>query len=231
MMLESMWNLKKLEYFFFILVGIFVAMGVYYSNVDKVFYEGTYVREDGLIEWLTVLALFMGAMVCFYRSYILKPFRGSFFSACLILLGCVFLFGTLEEISYGQRILGFKSPAFFMQYNSQGEFNLHNLKFDGKSVNRILFGSILGLFVVFYFLVMPFLYIKKGRVKKLIDQYAIPVPKLFHIVAYLLLAIAVKLIDSPKKGEILEFGGCWIFLLMNFHPLNMEIFSRRTLER
>ncbi|MBT7610426.1 MAG: hypothetical protein HN576_11765 [Bacteriovoracaceae bacterium] len=230
-MIESLYTLKKLEYFFFLLVAIFVGFGVYYSNVDRSFYEGSYVREDGLIEWLTVLALFIGSMVCFYRSYILKPFRGSLFSACLVFFGCVFLFGTLEEISYGQRIIGFDTPPFFRQYNSQGEFNLHNLKFDGKSVNKILFGSMLGIGVVFYFLIMPFLYLKKERVKKLINKYAIPVPKLFHIFAYLLLAFAVKLIDSPKKGEILEFGGCWIFLLMNFHPLNMEIFSRRSLER
>ena len=230
-MLESLWNLKKLEYFLFSVLSIFVLFGVYYSHTDRVFYEGTYVREDGLIEYLTVLALLIGVGLNWYRANILKPFRGSFFSACLIIFGFVFLFGLLEEISYGQRIIGFKTPEFFMKYNSQGEFNLHNLKFGGKSVNKLIFGTFLGICVVFYFLVMPFLFVKKEKIQKLVNKYALPVPKLFHIVAYLLLALAVKFIDSPKKGEILEFGGCWIFLLMNFHPLNMEIFCRKTLER
>ena len=230
-MLESLWNLKKLEYFFFAILGTFVLFGVYFSNTDLVYYEGTFVREDGLIEWLTVIALIVWVGLNFYRANILKPFRGSLFTACLIFFGCVFLFGALEEISYGQRIIGFKTPEFFMKYNSQGEFNFHNLKFGGKSVNRIIFGTLLGIGVVFYFIVMPFLYVKKEKIKKLINKYAIPVPKLFHIVAYLALALAVKFIDSPKKGEILEFGGCWIFLLMNFHPMNMEIFCRKTLER
>ncbi len=230
-MLKSLWNLKKIEYLFFSLLFLIVGFGVYYSHTDRVFYEGVYVREDGPIEWLTFSALFLGAALCFYRASLLRPFRGGFFSFCLLMFGLLFLFGALEEISYGQRIIGFKSPDFFLKYNSQGEFNIHNLKFAGKSFNRIIFGSFLGIVIVLYFLIMPFLYLKMEKVKKTVNKLALPVPKLFHILAYLILAAAVEMIDSPKKGEILEFGGCWIFLLMNFYPFNGDIFSRKTLER
>ncbi len=34
----------------------------------------------------------------------------------------------LEEVSYGQRIFGFGTPAFLNALNTQGEFNLHNLR-------------------------------------------------------------------------------------------------------
>ena len=47
----------------------------------------------------------------------------------LIFLGLAFLFffGAGEEISWGQRILGFQTPQTLSQVNRQEEFNLHNL--------------------------------------------------------------------------------------------------------
>ena len=39
------------------------------------------------------------------------------------------------------------------------------------------------------------------------------------------------MITSGKKGEILEFGGCWIFLMMVLEPYNRDIFSRKSFER
>ncbi|MBT5093540.1 MAG: hypothetical protein HOM21_04825, partial [Halobacteriovoraceae bacterium] len=52
-----------------------------------------------------------------------------------------------------------------------------------------------------------------------------------HILAYLLLALLVNFIEGGKKGEILELGGCWIFMLMFFEPFNREIFSRKSFVR
>lgn len=230
-MLASLTNLKKNELIMFILVFIVAIIGAILSHTNLHFYEHVYITEDGWIEYFTFIPLLLGTILCWYRANILKPFRGKFFSYCLIMIGCVFLFGALEEISYGQRIIGFETPDWFKKYNTQGEFNFHNLKFGEFKVNRYIFGTFLGILVVLYFLVMPFLYIQKRRVKALVDKFALPVPKLFHIVAYLFLALIVKFIDSGRKGEILEFGGCWIFLLMCFGPLNREIFSRRSFER
>lgn len=42
-------------------------------------------------------------------------------------LAVLFFFGAGEEISWGQRILGFQTPAPVSQVNQQDEFNLHNL--------------------------------------------------------------------------------------------------------
>lgn len=148
-------------------------------------------------------------------------------------MGFVFVFGVGEEVSWGQRIFGFKSPQFFIDYNTQGEFNFHNLRFGktatskGFRVNRIIFGTGLGIMVAIYFLIFPVLYRKKEAFKNFINRFALPLPRNYHIIAYLILFGLVQLIPTPKKGEILEFGGCWIFLLMMFEPLNREIFSRR----
>lgn len=47
----------------------------------------------------------------------------------LVYLGLagLFFFGAGEEISWGQRILGFQTPQTLSQVNRQEEFNLHNL--------------------------------------------------------------------------------------------------------
>lgn len=213
-------------------------LGVYYSRTDLAYFEKKLVVEDGIIEYLTVLALFMCGFLCFYRASILGPFKKNLFIISLIGMGFVFVFGVGEEISWGQRLIGFKTPEFFLKYNTQGEFNFHNLRFGGGTptdkgfrVNRIIFGTGLGIAVAIYFLILPVLYRKKESVKSLINRLALPLPRNYHILAYLLLFGLVQLIPTPKKGEILEFGGCWIFLLMMFEPLNREIFSRKLEKR
>lgn len=226
---------KILERLAFLFLLVMVGLGVYFSQTDLEFYEGSYAREDGLIEWLTVLALFLGCILHFYRARILSPFRRRRFITGLYFLSFIFLFGLLEEISYGQRIweawFDFEVPMFFKQYNTQGEMNFHNLKFGGTKINKLIFGTFLGIAIVFYFLVLPVLYRKIEKVKDMVDRYALPLPKFYHIIAYLLLALFAEFIAGGKKGEILEFGGSWIFLLMCFEPYNRKIFSRTILER
>jgi hypothetical protein len=221
-------NLERVMYVF---VFITALVGVISSNMNLQWYEGFYVREDGIVEWLTVLGLLVGSIACFHRAKILRPFRGTLFISCTIFLGFLFLFGLGEEISWGQRIFDIKSSEFFLKNNSQGETNLHNLVVGGTKINKLIFGTILGILIGFYFLILPFLYRKVEKVKKLVDMMAIPLPKIFHIVAYLVLVGLTELIAGGKKGEILEFGGVWIFVLMLFAPYNRIIFSRKSFER
>lgn len=76
-------------------------------------------QEDGLVEWWTV-GLFLMAGIVRGRDAIRQRhvFDG------LIALFCLFVAG--EEISWGQRLLGFIPPASFLATNTQQEFNLHN---------------------------------------------------------------------------------------------------------
>lgn len=223
--------MKKLEKIAYIFVFTIVIAGVVASRIDLSFYEGFLVREDGPIEWLTVLALLFGGIVCFYRMRVLSPFRDKIFLLSLFLLGLLFLFGMGEELSWGQRLIGWESPNFFRTHNSQMETNFHNLVVDGKKINKIVFGTFLGIVVGLYFLVLPSVYSRVEKVKALVNKFAIPVPRLFHVLAYVALVGLVELIDGGKKGEILEFGGCWIFALLTLVPKNREIFSRVSLSR
>lgn len=224
-----------LEIASFVFITLLMGFGLYYAFTDLKYFEAGYTREDGLIEWLTFIALGLGCGVNFYRAQILGPFRERRFVSSLYLLAFVFLFGLLEEISYGQRIwqawFDFQVPEFFVKYNSQGEMNLHNLRLGGTNINRLVFGLFLGIGVVIYFLILPLAYNKLERIQKLIDSFALPIPRWYHILAYIIWAAVCEIIPGGKKGEMLELGGCWISMLMVFNPINRKIFSRQSLTR
>lgn len=90
-----------------------------------VFYEVT--AEDGLIEWLQVAVLAVGAVLylgvarrTWGRRERLMPFLLG-----LVAISAILVVG--EEISWGQRILGWSTPAELEDINRQRELNLHNI--------------------------------------------------------------------------------------------------------
>jgi hypothetical protein len=203
-----------------------LTLGVFIAFTDIVYFENIYAREDSWIEWWTVVALLAGSGLNLYRGIVLRKSRGLFFSACLFLLSGLYFFGAGEEISWGQRLFSVESNEFFLRHNSQGETNLHNLIVSGVKINKLIFGLMLGIFVGLYFLVLPPLYRLVPAVKRLINTFAIPVPCLWHIACYVILFAFVQITPSPKRGELLEFGGCWIFFCLNLFPFNREIYRR-----
>ena len=85
------------------------------------------VREDQFIEWLQVVLLavsvWMLMLLCarWGRS---KRTRG--LCVLSISMSVLLLFTLFEEVSWGQRVFGFKTPDSIGAVNAQGEFNLHN---------------------------------------------------------------------------------------------------------
>lgn len=215
---------KYLEPVAFAFIAVICLFGVVVSRGEGDYFERVFAREDGFIEWLTVLALFVGAMACAVRAVTLVRVRSKWFIAMLCLASLVLLFGVGEEISWGQRLFGFSTPESMAKLNSQGETNLHNLQFGGVKINKLLFGKVLATGVIFYFFGLPFLYDKSAGWKRLVDQSAIPIPRLCHSIAYIVLVVLFLLVSSKKRGELLEFGGSGIAMLMLLFPLNSEIY-------
>ncbi|HEY5946528.1 MAG TPA: hypothetical protein VIV40_13595 [Kofleriaceae bacterium] len=93
-------------------------------------------QEDGIVEWATFLAFMMAAgwLVVVVRR--ISPswwFQG----ACLLLAAfCLVVAG--EEISWGQRLFGFKPPDVFLERNFQQELNLHNVLMDERGLGFAL---------------------------------------------------------------------------------------------
>jgi hypothetical protein len=141
------------------------------------------------------------------------------------------LFGAMEEISWGQRILGIESPGWFLKHNKQGEMNLHNLLIYGVNINKLVFGKILGILIGFYLLAVPLLYRFNHRFKKFVNRWGIPIAQNYQILLSVLVIILVQLHLSltGRAGELLELCNCFVFLLILVHPYNRQIFPLKEL--
>ena len=211
---------------------VVTVLGVWFAAADRRVFELAYVAEDGPTEWLGVLALALCAALCLGRALALRPFRERRFTASLAFMGLVFLFGVGEELSWGQRLIGFESPEPFLRHNAQRELNVHNLVVGGVKINKLVFGASFTVATVLYLLAFPPLRSRSRLVRRTADAHAVPVPRPLHVLAYAALGIAATaLIDSPKRGEILECGGCWLFLAMFLEPANKGLFARAPLTR
>ncbi len=84
------------------------------------------VQEDAALEWATTFAFLLaavGAFVAARRNWS-RSRQGLWFLAGVGLF--CFLVG-MEEISWGQRILGYRPPEYFLANNFQQELNVHNI--------------------------------------------------------------------------------------------------------
>lgn len=77
-------------------------------------------REDGVFEYVTVVC-FLVASALFFFAW--RESGNAFF----LLLALALFVGAGEEISWGQRLIGFRTPEALASVNAQQEFNLHNL--------------------------------------------------------------------------------------------------------
>ena len=101
---------------FFLIAAAYLTMALCYPIA---YIWATY--EDLVGEWVQwygfLFAFFLSGMLA-YSATRYRPFFAFLTLACLYVL--------LEEISWGQRIIGFSSPEFFVDNNLQKETNLHN---------------------------------------------------------------------------------------------------------
>jgi hypothetical protein len=101
-------------------------------------------RENSALEWIQVglLVTAAAAFVLTARSLLRDRAIAATFSYVAATLAVVFVAG--EELSWGQSLLDWSTPAYFEDRNFQGETNIHNL----DSVHRVnVYGQmLLGLY-------------------------------------------------------------------------------------
>jgi len=191
-----------------------------------------WIREDGLVEWLTFGELLIMSAFSFIMSLAFNrsdPEGGG--KSVWLFLGFLFFFGAMEEISWGQRIFGVESPEWFLKHNKQGETNLHNLLIYGVNINKLVFGKILAILIGIYLLAAPLLYRFNERFKNLMNRWGIPIAQNYQILLWVIVIIVVQfhISLSKKAGELLELCSCFFFLLILVHPYNQEIFPLKGL--
>lgn len=124
-----------------------VVIGIAALNVDA---YSKLIDEDGIIEnasaTLWLLAAIAGTLALFTQKRRLTASR--------IVLGLLLVFFVLcggEEISWGQRILGFQGPQQLVALNKQHETNLHNI----GSIS--VFSNVFFVLTLIFFLGLPWL--------------------------------------------------------------------------
>jgi hypothetical protein len=170
---------------------------VYYQNV----------QEDQPLEWATFWG-FMVAAVFFIRAAILQYEKRQlpWFFAGLAAF-CVLV--AMEEISWGQRVLGYSPPRYFLENNYQLELNLHNVM--ATSLRKQLLGALL----VLYGLLLPLLKrIPAGN--KLLTKLQITEPPAGLAPIFGMLLGLLIVYPLPYTGELIEAGVALAFLFAAF---------------
>lgn len=218
-------KLSSFEIVVLCLVAIIIALGFIFIYTSLPLFE-RYIQEDGVIEWLTVLGLLAASVLSLYRGITLFRKKRWFFITTNLILGVLLFMAAGEEISWGQRIFGIETPAYFKEKNLQGETNLHNLKINGFEVNRIIFSYVLIGALVIYLAIFPLLYHRKKGMKNFIDSWGIPLPQLYQIIGFLAVFIITAFIPHGKRAELLECGAALLFYLIIRYPANKAIFKK-----
>ena len=212
-------------------VAFGVFFGIFTCAVSPEYFHNDYAREDGFIEWLTVVPLSGAALLCGARFYVLRSSKARLFLFSTAMACLLFIFGAGDELSWGQRIFGFKVPDFFLRYNTQQDFTIHNLRFHGVKLNKLIFSQLLGVFVVTYLIPLPYLYRRRGEVRHWVDRLALPVPTYQQSAYFFIFAALTLTIQDSRKWEVLEFSGSSIFAMIFLLPLNRHIFERQVIEQ
>jgi hypothetical protein len=159
---------------------LYVIMAMYVAFTFAVLAMGDLVvaatiPEDRFFELLTSLALLVTAGLFFYGFLVARKLAEQtritrIKQFVYLALALLFFFGAGEEISWGQRILGFETPEPIAQVNKQEEFNAHNLAawqdLDFLNANT-LFDAFWFLFAVF----TPAVAVVAPSFKQFADRY------------------------------------------------------------
>jgi len=108
---------------------LFVVAALLNEYSEALYYLS--VQEDELLEWATFWGFMVAAAIYFSSAY--RQFKAEQFKFGLQMPWFVFGLGlfcflvAMEEISWGQRLLGYRAPDYFLEQNFQQELNLHNI--------------------------------------------------------------------------------------------------------
>ena len=97
-------------------------------------------NEDGWVENLTAVWLFLGGVFLFAVALME---RKVFQRLVYVAGGVALIYGAGEEISWGQRIFGWRTPDILAEINSQGELTLHNTFLHGIHYQVLRYGPLL----------------------------------------------------------------------------------------
>jgi len=194
-------------------INFFVAETIL-NSTSKTFYYSEHGPVEGFQEitmfFCLLLSLFILRKMKNSEELLLKAWIG------LIALGCFYI--AFEEISWGQKFFLLNTPEILVQYNSQGETNIHNIS---QLFNRVP-RAILEIGILIAGLIIPALtaWFPSKLPEKFSPIYAPP-----HIAYAAFITLIVKVLEwfpswfdikfFLRKSEVIEtFFYYFIFLYL-----------------
>lgn len=176
--------------------------------------------EDSAAENATAVFLVLAGLVLLHRIWSAR--RGVTRAALGlgVLYGLAYVWAGGEEISWGQRILGFESPEYFRDNNDQGEFTLHNLVIGDVKLDELLFGPALSVAILTYLIVLPVLWHKAGWVRRITRAMVIPVPRLHHAAFALAVTLIIPMLAYSRRWEVYECIFALLSMAIFLNPAN-----------
>ena len=186
-------------------LGLIAGFSVLSALSPDLYYRN--VQEDQPLEWMTFWGFVIAAF--FYVRAAVSDRRVGKLPWFLVGLAAFCIVVAMEEISWGQRLLGYQPPRYFLQNNYQQELNIHNVM--ATSLRK----QLLGLVLVSYGFVLPLLE-RIPSARKLLHKLQIVAPPLG--LAPIFVVLMVLLITYPLRytGELIEAAMALAFLFAAF---------------
>jgi hypothetical protein len=201
---------------------ILIGYGMYLKQFKGYDAFQEYIREDGLIEYMTTLFLLFSSLVCIFRAFHNRKMKKPLWILTWILIALLFFFAAGEEISWGQRLFGVKSSEFFLHNNIQGETNFHNLIVEGKNLNIMIFSRLMFLCLFIYFVFSRLLVWKIPFIHDLVEKFNLPLPGIQHIFIMLVSSFMVILIQITRQSELHELSFAFVFFMIFLNPARIS---------
>lgn len=177
-----------------IIVGVIIAAWILMKYDPHVYYVA--LQEDQIIEWMSFWAFFIAAILftqAAYRQYVDES-RIPWFLLCV---GVFCFFVAMEEISWAQRLFGYRPPAYFLEQNFQQEFNFHNV------VDTDLRILVLQVVILGFGIVLPVVWMIPA-IRRLCSKATIVPPPVFFAPAFLATFCLYEIYPWQFSGELVE---------------------------
>ena len=169
--------------------------------------------EDLYGEWAQTY-LFVIALLFSIRLAMVPGMHRRFF----LLLAMTLIYVVMEEISWGQRILGFDTPTFFLRNNLQQEANLHNL-FVGpfgtstkKLIELLLAGGLFGYGVLY-----PLLLHWRVKLAHALEGFGLLSPPVYLVPFFAMAAVLELGLLQFNEAEIAELLVAYAVAMLGAH--------------
>jgi hypothetical protein len=166
------------------------------------------IQEDEYIEWASFWAFLLSCVagIIAARSYRDSTARFPWYFSGVAMF-CFLI--AMEEISWGQRVLGYRAPVYFLEHNFQQELNFHNVV--ATDYRKLA----LSLTIIGYGIALPLLGLVRS-IRRILDRVGVIVPSSGLLPAFAATFLVYHFYPFSHSGEWVELmlGTSFLFSIL-----------------